>query len=87
MFFLEEFDVINFLLETENQYQFFSGVTYYFGITATATKKSEDLKEIKNLLKFLKVDQSLIDFLLEKTCNEKNFESLMDFLMKYRFNT
>lgn len=87
MFFLEEFDVMNFLLETENQYQFLSGVTYYFGITATATKKSEDLKEIKNLLKFLKVDQSLIDCLLEKTYNENNFESLMDFLMKYRFNT
>ena len=87
LFFLEKFDVMNFLLETENQYQFLSGVTYYLGITATVTKKSEDLKEIKNLLKFLKVDQSLIDSLVEKTSNENNFESLLVFLRKYQFKT
>ena len=85
-FFLEKFNIMNFLLETKTENEFLTGSLLYFQITAMSVEKSSDLKEIKNLLKFLKVDQSVIDSLVEKTSNQENFEDLTDFLGKYQFN-
>ena len=86
LFFLEKFNIINFLLETETENQFIAGAVSYFKIIAISAKKSSDLKEIKNLLKFLKVDQSLIESLVKKTSTQANFKDLTDFLITYRFN-
>lgn len=86
LFFLEKFNIINFLLETETENQFIAGALSYFQIIAISAKSSSDLKEIKNLLKFLKVDQSLIESLVKKTYTQANFKDLTDFLIKYRFN-
>lgn len=86
LFFLEKFNIINFLLETKTENHFIGGAVSYFQIIAISAKKSSDLKEIKNLLKFLKVDQSLIESLVKKTYTQANFKDLTEFLIKYRFN-
>ena len=82
-FFLEKFEIINFLSETKTESQFITGAVSYFEFIALSAKRSSDFKEIKNLLKFLKVDQSVIDSLIKKTYTQANFEDLIDFLIKY----
>lgn len=82
--FLEKFNILHFLRETKTEKQFITGLLLYYQIKAPSAFKSPDLKEIQNLLKFLKVDQFIISELIEKTHTTKNFKKLINFLEIYQ---
>lgn len=82
--FLEEFNILHFLRETKTEKDFITGLLLYFQIKGLSAFKSPDLKEIQNLLKFLKVDLFIISELIEKTHTTKNFKKLTNFLEIYR---
>ena len=84
--FLEEFDMFHFLLETKTESEFIIGLLLYYQIKAKSALKSPDLKEIRNLLTFLKVDQLIIGNLIETIQTDKNFKKLTKFLQEYKFD-
>lgn len=84
-FFFEKFNILQFLLETKTEKNFISGVIFYYKPTFTIIDKNS--KEITNLLKFLKVDQSSINSLVTKSYNDQNLDHLKKFLMKYQLKS
>ena len=78
--------MFHFLLETKSESEFIIGLLIYYQIKGKSAFKSSDLKEIRNLLNFLKVDQLIIGNLIETIQTDKNFKNLTKFLQEYRFD-
>lgn len=73
-----------FLVKTKTESEFLKGISYNFHFLSSSDTNFSDLKEIKNLLKFLRIKKSLQDSLIEKTCSKKNFKDLIQFFQTYK---
>ncbi len=87
LFFFEkqDFDVSS--LDEKTQNITLLAVIYSLDIQLRFQKEESVFLSIKNILKFLKVSENKIDFLIDKAKNEKNLKVFSDFLEYYRPNS
>lgn len=84
--FILEMKIPEFLKITKTEKEFMKAVCLHFQFIIIPYNYSWDLRGFSNLLKFLKVEESIINSLIEETMNQKSFNELRDFLNKYRLN-
>lgn len=84
--FLLEMKIPEFLKITKSESDFMKAVRIHFQFITIPYNYSWDLRGFYNLLKFLRVEESLINSLIEKTMTQKNFDQIHDFLSKHKLN-
>jgi len=80
--FLLEMNIPEFLKITKTENEFMKAVRLHFHSIQIPYSFSWDLCGFSNLLKFLKVEESIINSLIEKTMNQKSFNELHNFLIQ-----
>ncbi len=81
--FMIKFNLFDFLLKTNTKYEFLTATRFYFSTLSKsdAYQRSWNLQGLSNLLKFLRVEPSVIESLIEKTSKQKNCNEIYKFLM------
>lgn len=84
--FLIEMSIPFFLKITKTENEFMKAVRLHFFSIIIPNDYSWNLCGFSNLLKFLRVEESRTNALIEKTRNQKSFDQLRDFLSNYKLN-
>jgi len=84
--FLLEMKIPDFLKITKTESEFMKAVRLHFQYITIPYDYSWDLRGFYNLLKFLRVKEQIINPLIEKTMNQKNFDEIHNFVSKYNLN-
>jgi len=84
--FLIKMNIPYFLKITQTEDDFMQAVRLHFYFINSLNNYSWDLRGFYNLLKFLKIEKSIINSLLEETMNQKSFKEIQAFVSKYNLN-
>lgn len=82
--FLNKMELAELLIKTNTESQFLKALIFHLQDRFSSAQGISNLLGITNILKFLKVEQILIDSLIEKTYKEKTFHNIVNFLKTYR---